>query len=72
MLNLSGLAQKARERTENLSSRLVSFTSPSPGLRVPAPSPSRSAASSLLFGAEGDDTGELTSALAPATPAKGK
>jgi hypothetical protein len=64
MLNLSGLAQKARERTENLSSRLVSFASPSPGLRLPAPSPSRSAAGSLLFGAERDDTGELTSALA--------
>jgi hypothetical protein len=64
MLNLSGLAKQARERTETLSSRLVSFASPSPGLRLPAPSPSRSTADGSLFGAEGDDTGELTSALA--------
>jgi hypothetical protein len=64
MLNLSGLAKQARERTEILSSRLVSFASPSPGLRLPVPSPSRSTAGSSLFGAEGDVTGELTSALA--------
>jgi hypothetical protein len=64
MLNLSGLAKQARERRETLSSRLVFFASPSLGLRLPAPSPSRSTAGGSLFGAEGDDTGELTSALA--------